>query len=225
METHTESIDSKFAIIQNMARHSLKIERNSEAGALLTKARLEKKLSQRELAELAGVPQSTVSRIESGRSDPSLSTLERLLAPVGLRPVVSLSPVEGVEDGSLALALPMNLANIEAQREMGEVGVRTRKVSIPADFAASQSEVLETEVVLPQNLFWSAPNKVWNLHRKDDLVLFYETVMTEGSEADVRRYLNYETLLEIWDFLHLSPHVRLAWASWLAANSEARQNA
>lgn len=46
-------------------------------------ARRSASLSQAELAARAGVPQSTVGRIESGRATPSVSTLGRLLALCG----------------------------------------------------------------------------------------------------------------------------------------------
>ncbi|KZS70838.1 hypothetical protein A4G29_20240 [Mycobacterium kansasii] len=41
-------------------------------------------MSQRELAEAAGVPQSTIARIESGARQPSLPVLARILAAVDL---------------------------------------------------------------------------------------------------------------------------------------------
>tara|TARA_R110002167_G_scaffold14303_4_gene58282 strand:- start:1244 stop:1798 length:555 start_codon:yes stop_codon:yes gene_type:complete len=41
-------------------------------------------LSQRTLAKMAGVPSSTVSLIESGKSSPSVGSLKRLLDAVGL---------------------------------------------------------------------------------------------------------------------------------------------
>ncbi len=40
-------------------------------------------LTQRALAERAGLPQSTVARIETGRTDPSVTLLSRLLRPCG----------------------------------------------------------------------------------------------------------------------------------------------
>src|SRR2546422_5140704 len=48
-------------------------------GRSLAAARRRAGLSQRALAERAGVPQSTIGRIESGAIDPRASTLDRLL--------------------------------------------------------------------------------------------------------------------------------------------------
>lgn len=42
-------------------------------------------MSQRELAQAAGVPQSTVAGVESSRRQPSVAMLERLLAAAGFR--------------------------------------------------------------------------------------------------------------------------------------------
>jgi len=41
-------------------------------------------LSQRELAALCGLPQSSVARIESGKSSPNLSTLLNIFGHLGL---------------------------------------------------------------------------------------------------------------------------------------------
>jgi transcriptional regulator with XRE-family HTH domain len=50
-----------------------------ETGLLLREARSAAGLTQRALAERAGVPQPTVARIESGAVVPRLDTLDRLL--------------------------------------------------------------------------------------------------------------------------------------------------
>lgn len=50
---------------------------------MLRHARRSAGLSQRELAERAGVPQSTVARIEGGDVDPRVSTLAKLLQTSG----------------------------------------------------------------------------------------------------------------------------------------------
>lgn len=57
----------------------------SSASILLARARSEAGLSARELARRARVPTSTVSRIESGRTDATVSMLERLVAAAGQR--------------------------------------------------------------------------------------------------------------------------------------------
>jgi transcriptional regulator with XRE-family HTH domain len=54
------------------------------AGNLLRLARMRGGLTQRQLAEAAGVPQSTVARIESHRQQPTLPLLARLFAAAGL---------------------------------------------------------------------------------------------------------------------------------------------
>jgi transcriptional regulator with XRE-family HTH domain len=54
------------------------------AGNLLRLARQRRGVSQRRLAELAGVPQSTVARIETHRQQPTLPLLGRLLAAADL---------------------------------------------------------------------------------------------------------------------------------------------
>jgi transcriptional regulator with XRE-family HTH domain len=54
------------------------------AGNLLRLARMRSGLSQRQLAEAAGVPQSTVARIETYRQQPTLPLLARLFAASGL---------------------------------------------------------------------------------------------------------------------------------------------
>lgn len=45
---------------------------------------MERGLSQAALAELAGVPSSVISAIESGQRDPRVSTLAAILAAMGL---------------------------------------------------------------------------------------------------------------------------------------------
>jgi predicted transcriptional regulator len=55
----------------------------TDAGLMLAAARRRAGLSQRRLATAAGVPQSTVGRIEAGLIDPRASTLRTLLRACG----------------------------------------------------------------------------------------------------------------------------------------------
>jgi len=64
--------DSISAIIEPM-----------KAARALRWARLTAGLSQRQLADRSGVPQSTVGRIEAGSIDPRVGTLSRLLRACG----------------------------------------------------------------------------------------------------------------------------------------------
>jgi transcriptional regulator with XRE-family HTH domain len=58
----------------------------SMAGRMVRYARRRAGLTQRQLAAKAGIPQETIARIERGRVDPRIGTLDRLLeaAEMGL---------------------------------------------------------------------------------------------------------------------------------------------
>jgi DNA-binding XRE family transcriptional regulator len=51
----------------------------------LIESRREGKLSQRDLASLSGIPQSEISRIETGASNPTYATISALLGALGKR--------------------------------------------------------------------------------------------------------------------------------------------
>lgn len=60
------------------------INLQSELISKLAIARKISGLSQTQLAEVAGVKQPAIARLESGKSDPQLSTMMRVLRPLGL---------------------------------------------------------------------------------------------------------------------------------------------
>jgi transcriptional regulator with XRE-family HTH domain len=82
-----------------------------EAAVLLRRARRRSGLTQSDLARRAGTSQATVSAYESGRKEPSVATLNRLLAAAGSRlttepaetPVVRVSEEELAERGRTLL--------------------------------------------------------------------------------------------------------------------------
>lgn len=63
-----EEIDELTAVVSAM------IEKRNALG-----------ISQRELAQLCGLPQSSIARIESGKTTPKLDTLLKIMHPLGLK--------------------------------------------------------------------------------------------------------------------------------------------
>lgn len=87
------------------------------AGELLREARQRAHLSQRGLATMAGVPQSTIARIEGGRMQPSLPLLYRILEAAGLKLRTVLEPAAEVSISSEVFAAqppyrPMTIADV-----------------------------------------------------------------------------------------------------------------
>ena len=56
-------------------------------------------LSQRDLAEMCGLPQSSVARIESGKTTPNLTTLLIIFRELGLNLVAEPAPVSTGTEG------------------------------------------------------------------------------------------------------------------------------
>lgn len=69
--------DEEFAKIWEETELEYQIKR------MLVAARIEKKMTQKDLAEKSGVRQSNISRIESGACVPTLTTLKELAKGLG----------------------------------------------------------------------------------------------------------------------------------------------
>lgn len=67
-----------------IARDIDEIEAISQIVGTMIERRHDLSLSQRDLAELCGIPHSSVARIESGKSSPNLSTLLKIFRELGL---------------------------------------------------------------------------------------------------------------------------------------------
>lgn len=72
---------------------------------ILREARLRAGLTQAALARRAGVPQSTIGRIESGARVPSTASLERLIRAAGFELRVGLGEIDPGTDSLLERAL------------------------------------------------------------------------------------------------------------------------
>ena len=64
---------------------------NLKAAQAVAAARAEKGLSQKQLAELTGIDQSDISKIERGLSNPSVSTMERIARALGGDLLINIS--------------------------------------------------------------------------------------------------------------------------------------
>ena len=92
---------------------------SSTAAALLQLARLKAGLTQRELAERAGVPPTMISAYERGKRQPTLDTLFRLLRAAGFDLRMHLEPLDDHDDV---------LAELEAARNDRERARRDRQI-------------------------------------------------------------------------------------------------
>lgn len=76
---------------RDMAKELEETEAVAEIIAAVITQRNAKGITQRELAAMCGMPQTSIARIESGKTTPNLDTLLKLLNPLGLELKVSLT--------------------------------------------------------------------------------------------------------------------------------------
>ena len=74
-----EEVRSKLFTSDEIAESNLRVALIGE----LIKARTEKGISQKKLEELSGVKQPIIARMERGITSPQISTLLKVLAPLG----------------------------------------------------------------------------------------------------------------------------------------------
>jgi len=84
------------------------------------------------------------------------------------------------------------------------LGPDARPVAVPDDVDDVRHAKATGEVQLP----------AWDLAKPHDRNRVYEQVLGEGTDDDVRRYIDVNVLLDQWDALVLPPRVRRAWAGW-----------
>lgn len=66
---------------------------------LIRNKRIEKGISQAKLAEMVGMQQPSIARLESGKIVPSLETVERIANALDLQVKISFKNKKGVENG------------------------------------------------------------------------------------------------------------------------------
>jgi hypothetical protein len=86
-----------------------------------------------------------------------------------------------------------------------------RAALVAQDLAALHGPVAG-EVELPVRLFWSSPDRRFDLSDEDSLHWLYETVLREASRPeDLVDFLNGEVLASVWPDLWLPAGVQQAW--------------
>ena len=74
-----EDVKKEYFTAEEIAESDLRVALITE----LIKARKEKGFTQRDLEELSGVKQPVIARMENGGATPNLSTVLKVLAPLG----------------------------------------------------------------------------------------------------------------------------------------------
>lgn len=93
-----------------------------------------------------------------------------------------------------------------------ELGPAARPVAVPDDLDDPSLVKARGKVELPVHIRWSGFAMTYDLADRADRVRVYEQVLREGTEDDVRFYIDGEELAELFDELVLPPTVRQAWA-------------
>lgn len=106
----------------------------SMAGRMVRYARSRAHLSQRALAAKTGIPQETIARIERGRVDPRVGTLDRLLEGCGYGLEVEPRLGIGIDRTQINALLDLSMSErlalaIENDRAMVELRRSIRRVA------------------------------------------------------------------------------------------------
>ena len=91
------------------------------------------------------------------------------------------------------------------------VGPAARPVAIPVKFLSNGAAQVRGDVFLPLHIWWSDPQRSFDLDDRSRLIRAYGLVLAEGTEADVLRFIDPGVLLSIWHELLIPRQVQQAW--------------
>jgi hypothetical protein len=88
-----------------------------------------------------------------------------------------------------------------------------RPVALPDDIETSPKAT--GVVALPVRVYWSDRARTWDLSDPRQRARVYEIVMTEGTDDDVRRFIDVDEVTRLWSELYVPQHVRDVWRAFL----------
>jgi len=95
------------------------------------------------------------------------------------------------------------------------LGPAARPVAVPEDLDNPMLPKASGVVELPLHIRWSGSPITYDLNDRADRARVYEQVLREGTEDDVRYYVDADQLRGLFDELVLPQPVRRAWVDWL----------
>lgn len=108
-----------------------------------------------------------------------------------------------------------------ARTRTQEIGPTARPVALAEDLDEPSLAKASGRVKLPLHIRWSGPPMTYDLDDPTDRARVYEQVLREGTEEDIRFYIDADLLADIFDELVLPSPVREAWAGWLHSRRRA----
>jgi len=85
MEMELNELKKKWLSDPDIRKEYENMELEYQLICSILEARIEKNLTQQELADITGINRSDLSRIENGNANPSLKTIKRVAAGLGKR--------------------------------------------------------------------------------------------------------------------------------------------
>ena len=155
---------------------------------LVAHARRASGLTQAEVARRAGPSRPTLSAYEGGSRNPTLDTLERVLAANGQHLVAVPDPV------------------FTRHRDR-----RGKPFYVPDQLPRLPIEAALGTIVLPPHVDWSPAGRPRSLAERSERLLTYQVVLAEGSPQDIQRWVDGALLVDCWADLHLPAAIRHAW--------------
>jgi antitoxin (DNA-binding transcriptional repressor) of toxin-antitoxin stability system len=139
---------------------------------------------------------------------------EEAARPAAARPAAARELEAAVASLRSALQALETLTDTSAEPAARRTAYQTRpgRSALVAASLADLSGPDHGVVELPLRLFWSAPDRTFDLDQPSMLQALYETVLREASRPDdLTSYLNGPILVAVWPELFLPKGVRRAW--------------